>query len=340
MKKKFIIPVILIAVSTAGYTISSTRVGGVPDTGIEVAPKRYVSAEGKVESLPGFDVKVASELTGRIEKFFLKEGDWVIEGGLIARLDNRDIQAKLREAERELAVARARLAEAASGARVEEIKRAEASYEAARAEMELAKKNLERTRLLYRQEMIPKATLDERERDFFIADARVREALEEKTLLENGPKKETLKLHEDMVAKAEATVEYYKEVQDKSTIKSPIAGKVIRKFLEEGEMASPENPLVAVANVEKTRINAEVDETDIGRINIGDTAEVICDAYPGRVLKGTVSEISDYAGHRRIKPSSDAKNLDMKIVQVKIELNEKSLLKLGMSVDVRISIGE
>lgn len=333
MKKALIIAVLILIV-VAGFTLASRKAEDAPRK--ETVSPRHVSAEGKVEALPGLDVKVSSEVTGRVERFFAKEGEWVKKGGLIARLDNKDVQARLKEAEGELSVAKARLAEVASGARVEEIKKAEANYQAAKAEAELAKKNLERNRQLYEQGIVPKAALDEKERNFFVANARVDEALEEKTLLENGPKKETLNLHQDMVTKSEATVEYYKALLDKSAIKAPIAGKVIRKFLEEGEMADPENPLVAIADIKRTQINAEVDETDIGRIKVGDAAEVTCDAYPGKVFKGTVREISDYAGHRKIKPNNAEKNMDMKIIQVKIELSEKNPLRLGMSVDVII----
>jgi len=68
------------------------------------------------------------------------------------------------------------------------------------------------------------------------------------------------------VAQVEATVEYYKKLLEKTIIKSPISGKVIRKYLEEGEAVIPETPILAVADVEKIRINTEVDETDVGRI--------------------------------------------------------------------------
>lgn len=154
--------------------------------------------------------------------------------------------------------------------------------------------------------------------------------------MEKGPKQETLKLHEDAVAQAEATVEYYKKLLEKTIIKSPISGKVIRKYLEGGEAVTPGPPILAVADVEKIRINTEVDETDVGRIKIGDPAEVTSDAYPGKTFKGEIQEISDYVGPRKVKPNNPAKNLDMKVIHVKILLKEKTPFKLGMTVDVRI----
>jgi len=63
---------------------------------------------------------------------------------------------------------------------------------------------------------------------------------------------------------------------------------------------------------------------------------VTSDAYPGTTFKGEIQEISDYVGPRKVKPNNPAKNLDMKVIQVKILLKEKTPFKLGMTVDVRI----
>lgn len=300
------------------------------------AAAMFVAAEGKVEAMPGMEIEVGADMISRIDRIFVKEGTRVEKGDVIVKLDSKDIQAKVRAAEGELAVAKARYEEVASGSREEDIKKAEAGLEAAEADMELARTNLERHEQLYKEGVIPKALLDEKESLFKVAKAKVREAEQGKRLLEKGPKQETLKLYKDAVPQAEATVEYYKRLLEKTVIKSPISGKIIRKYLEEGEAAIPETPIVAVADVERTRINTEVDETDIGRIKVGDLAEVTSDAYPGKIFKGEIQEIFDYVGPRKTKPNNPAKNLDMKVVQVKILLKEKTPFKLGMTVDVKI----
>ena len=169
-----------------------------------------------------------------------------------------------------------------------------------------------------------------------MAIAKAREAEEGKKLLEKGPKEETIKLFEDSVKRTEASVEYYENTLEKTYIKSPISGKVIHKYLEEGEMVIEEVPLVAIADVEKIRISAEVDETDVAKIKIGDPVEIKSDAYSGRVFSGEIVDIADYVGKREIRPNNPARNLDMKVIQVKVGLSEKTPLKIGMTVDVRI----
>ncbi len=345
MKKKLIV-IGLLLIAVAGYLLFSvgirntTSQSPTPDSPPPIPKSQYVAAEGKVETMPGLDVDVGSEMTGKIDKFFVNEGDPVKKGALIARLWNRDIEAKLKEAELELTVAKSRLKEVESGAREEEIKRAAATLDGTIADRDLAKKNFDRYDERYKEGVIPRALLDEKEGALKVALTRVREAAEEKRLLERGPKKETLQVLEDTVKQVEATAEYYKRLLEKTVIVAPISGKVIHKYLQEGETVNMTNevaPLIAIADVEKIRINAEVDETDADRVHIGDPAEITSDAYPGKGFKGEVEEISDYVGVREVRPNNPAKNLDRKVLRVKIGFKEQTPLKLGMTVDVKIA---
>ncbi len=341
MKKKAIIAIgAIFLVAVSGYMAFSKKSADEPKEDVmpNAAPARYVAAEGKVEVMPGFEVEIGSELDGKIEELSMREGDNVKKGAVIAKLENKDIQAKLKEAKAELSVANSRLKEVASGAREEEIKKAKAGLEAAVADKDLAEKEFERYEQLFKKGFVPKSLVDEKERILKVAEARVKEADEETKLLEKGPKQETLKLNEDAVKRAEAVVEYFEKLLGKTIITAPISGKLIRKYLHKGEMISKEmnTSLVAIADIEKIWINAEADETDTAKINIGDPVEVKSDAYPERIFKGEVAEISDYIGARKVRPNNPAKNIDMKVLQVKIKLKEKSSFKPGMTVDVRI----
>lgn len=302
--------------------------------------KRFVAAEGKVETEEGRQVDVGSELVGRIAKFYVKIGDEVKPGDPLAELDSKDYRAKLKGAEYELEAAAARLAEVKSGSRPEEIKRAKASLDGAIAEAELARKTLIRHKDLYAKGFIPEHQLEEKVSAFKVAKARVRERREDLRLLEKGAKAETIELYEKNAEAAAAVVAFNRSMLEKSVIRSPISGKVIRKLMEEGETIIPEFPMLTVADVSAVRVNAEVDETDIGKIALGDEADITSDAFPGVVYKGVIEEINDYVGERKVKPNNTAKNMDMKVIQVKLALKERTPLKLGMTVDVRITPGK
>ncbi|MBI5848889.1 MAG: HlyD family secretion protein [Nitrospirae bacterium] len=334
MKRRLAFIIAMVVIAGMGYLFLSGSDARKEE--VKRPLERYAAAEGKVEVLPGFEVELSSELEGRIESFPLREGDNVRKGDLIAMMANSDIKAKLRESEAELSVAGSKLKEIASGAREEEIREAAASLESAKAAMEFEKASRDRHRELFAKGYVHRELLDEKEKNLKVALAAVKKAEETKTLLEKGPKKETLRFYEEEIGRAGAAAQYYRKLLEKTYITAPIAGKVIRKYFQEGESVTKDKALAAVADIAQLRINAEVDETDIGMVHIGDRAEVRSDTFAGEVFRGRVEEISDYAGIRKVKPNDQAKNLDMKVVQVKIRLEEKTSLKPGMTVDVKV----
>jgi ABC exporter DevB family membrane fusion protein len=336
-KRLYIITAVALALVASIVYLLTARVKP-SEVNTPVTPvKRYVAAEGKVKALPGLEVRVGSDLISRVKRFYVKKGESVKAGDVLLELDSGELTARLREAEEELRVSEARLKEVVSGSRKEEIKKAMASLESSKADLELARLNLERYAELYRQGVVPKAMLDEKEGAYRVSAADVRVAEEELKLVEKGPKEETVSLYRGNVKKALASVEYYRTLVEKTVLRSPISGKVIDKYLEEGEAVVPETPILLVADTENILINAEVDETDIGRINAGDPVEIRSDAYAGRVFNGEILRISDFVGARRFRPNDTSKNLDMKVVEVDIGLKDKgSAFKIGMTVDVRI----
>lgn len=308
-----------------------------PSTGQQPLPLAYVAGEGKLEAMPGYDIDLGTgELNGKIARILVKEGDPVHKGQLVASLVNDDLQAQVTQGERQLVVARARLTELQSGARKEEIREANARLEGAVARMQEARTQLQRDRDLHRQNMISQATLDASDTALKASRAAVDEAAERKKLLEAGPKPETVQLYRDEVQLAEASLDHARKRLNKTQIHSPIDGTVIERYLDEGEGVTPEIPILAIADLRRVWINAEIDETDVGRVQVGDTAQVTSNAYPGQTFHGIVREIANYAGSRRIRPSNPAANLGLKVVQLKIGLADPTPLRLGMSVDVKI----
>ena len=303
----------------------------------QAAVRSHVAAEGKIEAMPGFDVDVASgELNGKVKRILVREGDTVSAGQLVAELENEDARARVRAAERELAVARSRRRELEAGARKQEIAQAAAALAGATAEAEEAGQQVQRFRELRAKGMVAQSALDERERMFRVAQAKTREADERKRLLEEGPRRETVALYQDQVKSAQAGLEYSRKLVEKTLVRAPISGTVIKRYLDEGEGVTPEIAILAIADLARIWVNAEVDETDAGGVRKGDRAAVGSDAYPGRVFEGRVLQVADYSGPRKVRPSSPAVNLGMKVVQVKVGLADAGPLKLGMTVNVKI----
>ena len=122
----------------------------------------------------------------------------------------------------------------------------------------------------------------------------------------------------------------------KSVIVSPIDGVVTARPVHPGEHVASGDAIVTVANLAKTRIEAEVDEFDSARVALGDAAAITADGYDGRTWRGKVEEIPDTVVSRRIKPQDPSKPIDTRVLLVKIALSEATPLKLGQRVEVGI----
>lgn len=338
---------IIIAVITAGVIAAFAwhmHFAKSPANRAEAVAEQYqkkagrVAAEGKVAIAPGFDVELGSELEGRITEFPVKEGDMVKKGEVIARLDGSTIRAELAEAEARLAASKAKLSEMKSGSRPEEIESAAAGLASAAATLEFEKSSLARYRKLYRENAVSKEFLEENERDAAVAEANVEKAREKKFMLEKGPRRDTIEAQENLVKMDRASVEYYKTLLGKCSITAPISGRLVRKYLQAGECVTKNMVLAEIADMKEIRINADVDETDIGGVRIGDRAEITSDAWPGHVFTGYVEEIASRAGKRRVQPNP-AQIFDEKVVRVRIRPDDKTRFpfKPGMDVDVKIA---
>jgi multidrug resistance efflux pump len=111
---------------------------------------------------------------------------------------------------------------------------------------------------------------------------------------------------------------------------------VTARLVQPGEIVAPGTSLVTVADLRRTRVEAEVDEYDAGRIALGAAATVSAEGYGPHRWRGVVEEIPDAVVGRRLKPEDPGRPTDTRVLLVKIALSEPSPFKLGERVDVEI----
>jgi HlyD family secretion protein len=122
----------------------------------------------------------------------------------------------------------------------------------------------------------------------------------------------------------------------KTRIVSPIDGVVIARHAQPGETLEAGKRILTVADLSKTRIEAELDEFDSGRVRLGEEVRVMAEGYDGKAWRGKVEEIPDSVVGRRLKPQDPGKPEDTRVLLVKIALLEPTPLKLGQRVEIRI----
>jgi HlyD family secretion protein len=139
------------------------------------------------------------------------------------------------------------------------------------------------------------------------------------------------------VAEAQASVQRLEAVVRKSVITAPIDGVVIERPVEVGQVLTEGAAVARVADLKRTRIEAEVDEFDAGSAQVGAPVRVTAEGYAGQSWAGRVEEIPDAVQGRRLKPQDPGRPQDTRVLLVKIALDAPTPLRLGQRVEVEIT---
>ena len=322
--------------------ISAQRESPVlPPTSAQAAPARdptpghhMVAAPGLVEPI-GEEREVGSQVVGIIREMRVEENDAVVADQIIAIVDNNEQLARLASARAEWAVRKAELDRVVNGARAEERREARAALKETEANLDLARREYERKVPLARSGASTQALLDQATSNLNATEAHRAVMTERLAVMEAGSRPEDVEAARAQVALSEANVALAQALLDKTFIRSPVSGTVLRRHRAAGEAVGnvPPTPIAIVGDLSRLRVRAEVDETDIGRVTVGQRVEVTADAYPDQRFGGTVFRVSLHLGGKAVQTGRPADRVDTKVLQVLIDLDSGTKLPIGLRVD-------
>jgi len=136
-----------------------------------------------------------------------------------------------------------------------------------------------------------------------------------------------------------ASVRKLEAMVDKTSIYAPINGVVLSRLVQPGETVKENSPLIKMADLTRTRIEAEIDEFDTGRVHIGEEVTIRAEGYDNQKWGGRVEEIPDSVVGRQLKPQDPTKPIDTRVLLAKVAFEEKTPLKLGQKVEIEIQSG-
>jgi HlyD family secretion protein len=297
-----------------------------------------VSANGAVE--PERSINISPVTSGRLKQLLVDETDTVKQGQIIAYMDDSTLQGQLIQAQGQLASAEASLRLMAAGNRPEEILDAQAKLSEAQASLRQAESTLQQDRTLHREGAISQRELQSSQASRDTAYAKVVQAEQGLTIQQAGSRQEEIARSQAEVDAAQGNVNYILSQIDNTIIRAPFSGVVIRKYADPGAFVAPttsasaENSATSssiLALATKNQVVANVAETSIGRMKVGQAAVIKADAFPGKVFKGRVTEIA---------PQSTVEQ-NVTSFEVKVSLTDpEGLLRSGMNVDVEFQVGE
>ncbi len=282
-----------------------------------------VSANGKIQ--PEVEVKISSDVSGEIKELYVKEGDSVLAGKLLARIDPELYQSALDRSEATLNNSRANFANS---------KARQLQSEAKFIEIEA---QYTRNKKMYEQKLISDAEMETSRSVYSSSKADVEAA------------KQSVMGAEYTVKSLEASLREAKKNLSRTEIFAPVNGIVSKLNVEKGErvvgtsqMAGTE--MMRIANLNDMEVSVDVNENDIVKVSLGDTVVIDVDAYTNRKFKGLVTEVANSATTTTATTSDQVTNFVVKIRILRssyADLLEKGgkkhdVFRPGMSASVEV----
>jgi HlyD family secretion protein len=298
--------------------------------------KVTVAAPGRIEG-SAEPVAIGAPITGLIEKVAVRQGDRVNAGDVLVRIACRDLEAHVSVRTAEYGAAEALHRKLVNGPRPEDIAIAEAAAKLAAARLGEAQARVKRSTALLDRNAVSTAVHEIDERDVVVAAAELDSARLKVKLLRLGTREEELAEANAKMTAAFKSVEAAKAELAKCEVKSPVTGMVLRKHVSEGELVSLTypRPLLTLSETAAYRVRAEVDEQDVRRIRIGQSAEIVLSTFDRIRLKGRVATVAPMMGRRQILTSDPADKSDRDVMEVVVDLEGKpEQLPIGLRVSV------
>lgn len=304
MRKRFVyvLAVIFLAVLAVRIAFLATKRTGGDRQGIQRPPVAVETDSvrfGPIQEIrqftgsvyPQYQYVIAPKVSGRIIEIRKRIGDQIQRDEVIARVDDAEYQQAVREAEANLKIAHASLTEA-------------------RSQLSLARQELERVESLQQKGIASPAELDAATANFDAQQSR-------------------LKLAQAQVEQREASLKSAKIRLDYTVLAAPEPGFTGERFVDEGSLLAPNDPVISVIGIDKVIIRTTIIEKDYGLIHTGQHAEVEVDAFPSKGFEGQVARIAPLL------------QLTSRMAQMEIEvLNDSLILKPGMFARVNVLIEE
>ena len=257
-----------------------------------------VRAPGKIE--PKTQVKISADIPGKVTHLLVKEGDRVKQGQLMLQLDDTQYRANYNQAKAALASAQAHQRDAD-------------------AALKVADANYTRQKALFEQKLLSQAEWDQATSNYESARVAVASGHEE-------------------ISRSQAALDGAKDNLDKCSFKAPFDGVVSSLDVEQGEivvtgtMNNPGTQILVVSDLSRMLVRADVDETDVVDMKLGQKTKISVDAMPDTSFAGTVTEIGNTAKRSITSTVEGQTNFEVKVV---FDTNVPQV-RPGMTADVDI----
>jgi len=326
--KKPILVAVLVLLALAGF-FSWRHFGARADTGLVLY--------GNVDIR---QVSLAFDNSDRVLEMRVEEGDRVKPGQVLARLDTRALVLQADQAQAQVVAQEQALQRLHNGSRPEEIAQAAARLESARAAVELAEQRLQRLKGIAADTAsrgVSQDDLDAAASQAKAARSQAEDAGNALRLARIGPRREDIDLAQAQLQATRATLALLQYRISQAELKTPSAGVVRARLLEPGDMASPQRPAYTLALTDPKWVRAYVTESQLGRVRMGQSAQVFTDSYPGQPVAGRIGYISSVAEFTPKSVQTEELRTSL-VYEVRVLVDDADdRLRMGMPATVRLA---
>ena len=290
---------IILAIAIIGYFVSK--------------PKPLV-IQGEAEAS---EYRVSGKVPGRIEEFYVKEGQQVHKGDTIALIDSPEVRAKLIQANAARNAATAQSNKARKGARSEQIQGAYQLWQQAIVQEDVMRKSLDRVQRLYDQKVIAAQKYDETKAKYDAAVAQTLAAKSQYDMAVSGARAEDKAAAQALVEQASGAVQEVESYLGELYLISPADGIISATYPKVGELVGQGSPVASVIDLNDIWFTFNVREDYLHGMKQGDKIAVIIPALDGKEISATVNYIAVRESYATWKATKETGMYDAKTFEVR-----------------------
>ncbi|MGB9407976.1 MAG: efflux RND transporter periplasmic adaptor subunit [Terracidiphilus sp.] len=329
----------MLAACGIALTSSAAKHKQTPRAEQGAVTKTMIAGPGLIEP-DSEDVKVGSELAGKLQDVLVEEGARVKKGQVLAILVNDDYLAAVEASKAQVHEKDAAYHKVLNGSRAQERKAAFASFQEAKSVDANAKIEWQRRQQLWQAGVISKEEMENFERDYHVDEAKLEAAHQQFKLIDDQSREEDIAAAKAQLEYAQAQLSQNQAVYAKTFLRAPFDGTILRKHHRTGESITNSSvtpdPVFTMGDVNGLRVRVDVDETDVSRVAEGQKVYVTAQAYGARKFFGHVIRVGGQLGHKNVRTDEPQEKVDTKILECLVQLNPGVTLPVGLRVDAYI----
>jgi len=308
-------------------------IGIIGVTGYFVSKPKPVTIQGEAEAS---EYRVSGKVPGRIEKLYVREGDFVHKGDTVVYINSPEVRAKLRQAQAVTEAASAQNNKATNGARSEQIAGAYQLWQTAKIQEDVMAKSFERIRNLYEQKVVSAQKYDEVNAKY---QAAVSQALAAKTQYDmavNGARQEDKDAAKALVEQAQGVLQEVEGYLEELYLTAPSDGVVSAIFPKVGELVGQGAPIMTITDLSDVWFTFNIREDYLHSMKSGDKLTLSIPALDGKEISATVNFMAVRESYATWKATKEIGEYDAKTFEVRAVPDTRiDGIRPGMSVLVK-----